>query len=103
MPQHFRRRVRVGSDTGGITTGRIVIRSGHTHDAAGHVTGLRERQSALRRRQFDSDSTMIRISEPTPSGTTFLDSSAVVFSLGYNPCCDEPCGTESADSKATWC
>jgi hypothetical protein len=64
MPQHFRRRVRVGSDTGGITTGRIVIRSGHTHDATGHVTGLRERQSALRRREFDRDSTMIRVSDP---------------------------------------
>src|SRR5258707_10022031 len=100
MPQHFGRRVWVGSDIGGITTGRIVIRSGHTHDATGHVTGLRERQSALRRRQFDSDSTMIRVSEPTPFGTVSLESSAILFSLGYNPSCGEPCGTESADSKA---
>jgi hypothetical protein len=43
---------------------------------------------------------MIRVSEPTPFGTVFLESSAVLFSLGYNPSCGEPCGTESADSKA---
>ena len=43
---------------------------------------------------------MIRVSEPTPFGTVFLESSAILFSFGYNPSCGEPCGTESADSKA---
>jgi|HubBroStandDraft_6_1064221.scaffolds.fasta_scaffold54032_2 hypothetical protein len=40
------------------------------------------------------------VSEPTPFGTVFLESSAVLFSLGYNPSCGEPCRTGSADSKA---
>src|SRR5260370_36803281 len=67
MQHPFRVRVRVGSDTGGITSRRIAIRSRHAHEAPRHLTGLRERYSALRRRQFDSDSAG---PEMTTSGST---------------------------------
>src|SRR3979411_98555 len=70
MPQHFRGRVRVGSNTRGITARRIIIRSGHAHDAPRHFTGLRDRSSALRRRKFDSDSTGREM--PTSDSTCWM-------------------------------
>jgi hypothetical protein len=43
---------------------------------------------------------MIRISQPTLSGTVLFESCVVLFSLGCNPRFGEPSGTESAVSGA---
>jgi hypothetical protein len=40
------------------------------------------------------------VSQPTGCGTAILEPSAAFFSLGYNRCCCEPCGTGSTASKA---
>jgi len=44
--------------------------SDYAHNAHCHLTGLRERQSALRRRQFDSDSTGREM--PTSDSTCWM-------------------------------